>query len=380
VTLSSLDRTVALVTSAVRAEVGVASADEFACLLPTDADTWEGAVKWVAELGFGPLLHATLVRSGLSERVPDSAREKLRRLAMGSTAAETVRMSALRGVLAILEPTGFEVFAIKGAAFSILIPERARLRRSADLDLWVPGRAATEANRVLREAGYPLRFTQVPEDPRKWHCQPVMSPEGVMIELHRRPWVQPLAGEDGPSAHTRIEHELLDRPALVPSREDLIVIAAAHAAVGRVTPDYLVALWDIGALARCGSVDWALVGELARRIGCLRGVRAVLSRVALLELADVPAELRMSPKRESAACITTAGQFESGSALRDIWRRRHALDGPGVWLRSAWIALPQAPPLDRRLPGLMARRMTRLARDLTVSTRPDNHGAARGQR
>ncbi len=299
---------------------------------------------------------------------------------MGSAAAETVRMSALRGVLAILEPAGFEVFAIKGAAFSILMPEHARLRRSADLDLWVPGRAATAANQVLQQAGYALRFTQVPEDPRKWHCQPVMSPEGVMIELHRRPWVQPLAGEDGPFAHARIEHELLDRPALVPSREDCIVIAAAHASVGRVTPDYLVALWDIGVLARGSEIDWAQVGELARRIGCLRGVRAVLSRVASLELADVPSELRMSPRRERVARVTAAGQFESGSALRDIWHRRYALDGLAVWLRSAIVALPQAPPLDRRLPGLMARRMTRLARDLTGSARPENHGAARGQR
>ncbi len=377
-TPSSLDSTVALTTSAIRVEAGVASADELARLLPTEA--WARTIKWVAKLGFGPLLHAALVRSGLSDRVPDHQRERLRRLALGSAAAEAVRMGSLRGVLAILEPAGFEVFAIKGAALSVLMPEHALLRRSGDIDLWVPGRAATDANRVLQQAGYPLRFTQVPEDPRKWHCQPVMSPEDVMIEVHRRPWVQPLAGEDGPSPHTSIEHEFLDRPALIPSREDLIVIVAAHASVGRVTPDYLVALWDIGALARQSEIDWAQVGELARRIGCLRGVRAVLSRVAMLELADVPAELRLSPKRERDARITTAGQFEGGSALRDIWRRRHALDGLGVWLRSAWSALPQAPPLDRRLPGLVARRVTRLARELIRQTSPKDYETAEGER
>lgn len=348
------DPTARLAVAVIRETLGVAAEGELGHALPRDAHAWADAMARLPRAGVTPALHATLAARELQAQVPLQVLERLRRMAIAAAAAEAVRFSALGGVLETLEPSGFEVFAIKGAALSVLMPAYAQLRPAADVDVWVPGRAANDANRLLQERGYKLRDAESAEDARKCHCPPLVSPgDGTVIEVHRRPWLSPHQVDAPPCAHTRVHHEQLNRPARVPATEQLIVIQAAHAAVGDTAPGNLRTIWDVAALARLGRTDWALVAELAARIGSLRGVKAVLSRVALLGLAEVPAQVRISPRAEARVRVTWADNSRPRSTISRIWRRCAALDGPTDWLRTGLLALPLA---GRRSPAPARRR------------------------
>ena len=348
------DPTARLAVAVIRETLGVAAEGELGHALPRDAHAWADAMARLPRAGVTPALHTTLAARELQAQVPLQVLERLRRMAIAAAAAEAVRLSALGGVLETLEPAGFEVFAIKGAALSVLMPAYAQLRPAADVDVWVPGRAANDANRLLQERGYKLRDAESAEDARKCHCPPLVSPgDGTVIEVHRRPWLSPHQADAPPCAHTRVHHEQLNRPARVPATEQLIVIQAAHAAVGDTAPGNLRTIWDVAALARLGRTDWALVAELAARIGSLRGVKAVLSRVALLGLAEVPAQVRISPRAEARVRLTWADNSRPRSTISRIWRRCAALDGPTDWLRTGLLALPLA---GRRSPAPARRR------------------------
>lgn len=361
------ERPVAIAVAAMRERLGVAGAEELSLALDSPLTAPEVAELTHARLG-GLVLDA-LTRHGLEGALPEQSVAELRALALRTVAAESVRLRVLARAVAALEAAGFQIFAIKGAALSALVPEHMALRPSTDLDLWVPGAAATAANRVLIDCGFPLDDEVTPEDPRKWHCQPLRSPEGIMIELHRRPWHCRRGCETGPQAPDRIAHPLVPGGIPVPGVEEMIVIAAVHAALNRATPGHLMTLWDIGALAGLRAVDWEQVADLSRRLEVLRGVRAVLSRAALLGLADPPAELRLPPVAEARVRLTLAANQERGSALLKMWQRREVADTLSNWLGCAAVSLPPAPPLDRRLPGLVVRRIGRGAREVMAAIR-----------
>lgn len=361
------ERPVALAVAALRDRVGVGDPGELAALLASPLADEEAEALMRARLG-GLVLDA-LTRRGLEGAVSAEALARLRQLALRTLTSETVRLRVLARVLDALEPAGFAVYATKGAALSALVPEHMSLRPSTDLDLWVAGPAAADANRVLLDHGFRLDDEVTPEDPRKWHCQPVRSPEGVMIELHRRPWLCRRECATGPEAPERIAHPLVPRGIPVPGIEDTIVISAVHAALNRATPGHLMTLWDIGALVQRYPVDWEQVEGLSHRLQVLRGVRAVLSRVALLELARPPTGLRLPADAEARIRFTLAQDQERGSALRNIWQRRRAVDTLSNWLGCAAVSLPAPPPLDSRLPGLVSRRVARGAREVLAAIR-----------
>ena len=335
------DPSVRLAVALVRENLGVAGEGELAQALPPEADSWQAATDRLRTAGLLGLPYGELVKRGLEGSVAPEVLERLRATAIGAATGDALRMRALDHVLGLLEPAGFEVFPIKGAAFSVLMPKHAQVRTAADLDLWVPGRAAEDANRLLQEHGYARLKGEGPEDSRRWHCHGLLSPEGgILVELHRRPWRCPREREAAPPSHARISHEQLTHRVAVPALEQLIVIQAAHAAVSEAAPGDLRTLWDVAALIRHGETDWDLVGELAARIGSLRGLKAVLSRVALLGLVAVPARLRMRPRDEEKLSVGGDDSLRPRTSLGRFRRRGAALDGRWNWLRTLLVALP----------------------------------------
>jgi len=353
--------------AAVRDRMGVAEPGEFVAAVEGNLSL--KAIFWMVEKRLGGLLLDRLAHHGLDDLLPEPEGTDVRRIAVGAVIGETLRMRALARVLEVLEPAGFAVYAIKGAALSAVLPEHSALRPSCDLDLWVPGPAAGAANELLLQTGFVRRDAATPEDPRKWHCQPVCSPEGVLVELHRRPWICPRNLTTGPVRSMRLGHPLVPGGVPTPGVEEQVAIHAVHAALSRTTPGHVLTLWDIAALAQAFEIDWSIVANLVRSLGAMRGLRAVMSRVALLGLTEVPPEVRMSPAEEGRVVFRAVDSEDSTSALRAIWLRRRAVDSLSNWLGSARVALPTLPPPDRRFPGLVARRLRRGMGELLAAVR-----------
>ncbi len=358
-----------IAVAAIRDRLGVADEGEFVRAI--EAHLSPRTTRWLVQSRLGGVLLSGLARHAIEDALPEDARAAVRRNAVSAVTSEAVRLRVLARVLQALERAGFAVYAIKGAALSAAVPEHSALRHSCDVDLWVPGQAAGAANELLMGEGFVLRDTVTPEDPRKWHCQPLRSLEGILVELHRRPWVCPRELAIGPATGMRFDHPLVPGGVPTPGIEEQITIHAVHAALNRVTPGHMVTLWDIATLAQRFDVDWSLVADLSRRLAVMRGVKATLSHVALLGLVPVPAELRMTSAEEERLVIRPEEDVERSSTLRAIWLRRRAVDNLATWFGSAWVALPALPPADRRLPHLVARRVSRGAREVV--------GAIRGQ-
>jgi hypothetical protein len=353
--------------AAIRDQLGVADAGEFVRAI--EANLSLRTMYWMVESRLGGVLLDGLWRYEIEDKLPEEERATVRRIALSAVTDEAVRLRTLARALPLLEQAGFSVYAIKGVALSASMPEHSALRHSCDVDLWVPGPAAGAANELLMGKGFTLCDNVTPEDPRKWHCQPLRSPEGIMVELHRRPWVCPRELATGPTTSMRFDHALVPGGVPTPGIEEQITIHAVHAALNRVSPGHMVTLWDIAALAHAFEVDWSAVADLSRRLAVMRGVKSIMSRVALLGFVPVPAEVRMSPGEEERLVLRAEEDRERASTLRAIWLRKRAVDNLSNWLGSAWVALPPLPPADRRLPGLVTRRVSRGAREVMQAIR-----------
>jgi hypothetical protein len=328
-----------LAVAAMRTAAGVAGAGELETALPEEEREWDDVMERMYAMRLSPLLHRTLADSGLEGAIPPSVGEELHRRSMEAATVDIECLSALGAATAVLEEGGFTAFAIKGAALSIIMPQYAQLRRPGDIDLWVPGGRSEEAHRLMQRHGYanasprarPMRYYR--------HCVPLIGPDqSIVVELHRRPWLTFCEVDREPVSYRRISTN--GATVCVPALEELIVIQASHASVCDTTPGHILTLMDVARMANSNELDWEFVEELSRRIRSLRGVQAVLSRVALLELAEIPRELRMANEEEAAVMFDFASVFPAACKLSRIWRRRSPVDSVSAWLQTLITDIP----------------------------------------
>lgn len=214
-----------------------------------------------------------------------------------------------------LRETGIETVCLKGlAAAATLYPERD-LRAMADADLLVRPADLSHALRFLLSQGF-----AVGQEPTRhpWgfigdaSAEPLISPEGGNLDLHRHPDAWPL--HVGLSTEAVIggslEVQTPEGAVRVPRPEHQLLIAASNAARDLFDPPSLKLLIDgallLRAARRPGSpaarLDWAEIERCAGRGDSLRALRAYLSLIVLLgfDASEIPQRLLLGPRRPAA--------------------------------------------------------------------------------
>jgi hypothetical protein len=201
-----------------------------------------------------------------------------------------------------LHAQGLPVLLLKGAALTRLLYGPGE-RFMTDVDILVPARRWSDAVGALLAAGYRLHNpTDRPLTLAHYYNYPLITPGGVLLEVHRRLCGWPLFDVDHAGLFERARQD--GDGLLVPDPADLFVTLGVHAAKhGWTLP--LRSYLDGRLLLRSGAVDRGVVLARARAWKVLRATRR------WLQLIDLPAAI--PPARGSAALW---------------WRIVRASDGP----------------------------------------------------
>jgi len=210
-----------------------------------------------------------------------------------------------------LRAAGIETVCLKGLGSAAMIYPQPELRTMADADLLVLPADLGRALRFLRQKGFV--FGQEPTR-SPWgyigdaSAEPLVSPEGVNLDLHQHPDSWPL--------HLGLPTEAVFADSLarttpegivrVPRAEHQILIAASHAARDLFDAPSLKLLLDGAFLLhartdrgpdREPALDWPELSRRARHGDSLRALQAYLTLLAELGLTPgkLPAGLLLPP-------------------------------------------------------------------------------------
>ncbi|MEQ8343957.1 MAG: nucleotidyltransferase family protein [Sneathiellaceae bacterium] len=209
-----------------------------------------------------------------------------------------------------LRQAGIETVCLKGLAAAAALYPEPELRAMADADLLVRPADLSHALRYLLSQGF-----AVGQEPTRhpWgfigdaSAEPLISPEGGNLDLHRHPDAWPLHG--GLSTEEvlagSLEVETPEGRVRVPRPEHQLLIAASNAARDLFDPPSLKLLIDGALLLRAGrrpgmpatGLDWAEIEQLARGGDSLRALRTYLSLIVLLGFdgTGIPQRLMLAP-------------------------------------------------------------------------------------
>ncbi len=296
-------------------------------------------------------LHARLAGAALRNplRLPESLLTESRRILRRNSAEWLQRRAAMLATSELLAKVGIPSAPLKMAALvihGVTCPER---RRAVDIDLLVPDAQISAARTALLAAAYVEDATT----PSPHQAQPLRSPNGVCVELHRT--IPGVWSRD--SAHLTFDaaqHEGLlvqtdwdGRTWSVPTRSllasHLLVHGIAHHGFGPGTYPPFQMLSDLCDLRES---DWRLaspeVGQLCGRTLSEQEIQATDEAVSQLISGDMnDVERGDSPAaRLIRHCAASALDPDYASALRlrsVFWRL--AEDSP-------WAALARKTQLD----------------------------------
>lgn len=261
-------------------------ADPLAAARPLD---WVGLYRLASAQLVAPHLYARLAARGCLDRVPGEVREALAGLHWLNAQRNERLRAVLRDTVRLLNAAGIEPLLLKGAI--ALLPDQypqAGARMLSDLDLALMDAEATEAEALLRAAGY--RDADNIPDPDHYtlnhhHLAPLFHPSGDgYVELHRNLLVarvptEALSLEQVRAAATPLDWE--GARVWVPSLEHRLLHNALHHQVqndafcnDQRDLRQMLEFAQLGALPGAAAIDWA--ARLARldRLGCGSAVRA----------------------------------------------------------------------------------------------------------
>lgn len=248
------------------------------------AETWTLAAQLAREQRLGPHGHGALARRP-EVRVPESVADEWRAAYRANGFTLLTQRRALHAALAVLKDAGIEAVALKGAALAWTVWPRPAERAMRDLDLLIAPADAPRAYRLLRSAGWhgPDPHGDFLEQMAEveTHLPPLVSPEGVCLELHGHVWRSPSAPggtmpvSDSVGLMARARHDPR-AGARVPAPADMLahlVVHGAHAHLFNVGP---LLLADVDYLTRAGGIDWPLYWQRAERDRYARASTLVL--------------------------------------------------------------------------------------------------------
>lgn len=265
-----------------------------------DGAGWQALDRLAALHRLQPLLHA---ERGHDLSIPNAIRDSWRsahRLAAIQALAVQAGLAECHG---LLEQEGYQPVALKGAWLARHAYPEPALRPMRDLDLWVPAQSILDANAALRGAGYtelePPEMALADMVRLDKHMPPLLSPRGVVVELHHRLWephgrldhASPKADEAAIRARAIVDGDGIRT--LHP--QDTLAHLIVHAVYSHRLDCGPLLLSDIAFLLRAAPVDWPKFWAEAAAGRWQSGARLVLELVqhwrpdAPIELAGEPA-------------------------------------------------------------------------------------------
>ena len=211
---------------------------------------------------------------------------------------------------------GIPCLVMKGgwlAEFAYAAPGERAMR---DIDLMIPLGHALDAYRTLLAEGWSgPDCTADRFDPilaAEAHLPPLVSPEGIVCELHVRPWASRpglpsnFAGAMWERAHTDAGHPVLSYPAAT----DTLLHLCVHAAYVHRFDNGPVLVADIAQTVRTHPIDWTLLNAEADRIGATPGLVLCLALAKRWTDADIDLPVETPPDVLHAASGLMAGRVE----------------------------------------------------------------------
>lgn len=269
-----------------------------------DPDQWQALDRLAALHRLQPLLHA---ERGSDRAVPNAIRDGWRAAHRLSAMQALAMQAALEECCALLEQAGHQPVALKGSWLARHAYPAPALRPMRDLDIWVPVDGVLSAYELLLGCGYAMAeppemaLDQVVRLDK--HMPPLLSPRGVMVELHHHLWepagrldhASPSADEAAIRGRARIDSAGIRT--LAP--QDTLAHLIVHAVYSHRLDCGPLLLTDIDFLLRAAPIDWARFWAAAAAGNWQSGARLVLELVqawrpgAPIELAGMaaPAEL-----------------------------------------------------------------------------------------
>ncbi len=292
--------------------------------------------------------------------------------------AAAVQVSCLqhlaRQIAAVAAEVGTDIVFLKGTALHLAGIPQPGSRAMGDVDLLAPLAAAAALQDALVRAGHREQGQRQPSDWESGHLPPLVSPHGLVSEVHLRVKRVRLAADAPATADDLLAAGLVQpAPGLpphchLPSHDLLVAHLLVHGiaqhgdkpaayAPARLLSDLADLAWsgDRWQAFFAGPFAW-IAGEVTRR-----EVAAVLAVVERLGRGDDPAAVARAGDDAAQVLRHLVAAAQAPSYLRELWLRRRMGGEFGPTSRSLLAAVwPPRAALDARL-GAGAGAPTRVA-------------------
>lgn len=250
-----------------------------------DDRQWDELDRIAAMHRLQPLLHA---RHADHPALPQAIAARWRAARRQAAMVAMAQQAELKRTFDLLEGSGFEPVALKGAWLAChAYPDPAQ-RPMRDIDLLVSPQRVLGAFELLVGAGYvqlePAEMALADIVRLGKHMPPLGSPGGIVIELHHRLW-EPDGSLDFASPRSD-ETELMSRSRLASDGirylepSDLLAHLIVHAVYSHRLDCGPLLLPDIAHLLEVAVIDWPAFWAEAAANGWRDGARLVLELVA----------------------------------------------------------------------------------------------------
>lgn len=314
------------------------------------AAQWQMLDALAAQHRLQPLLHA---RRGDCALVPEDLRAGWHRAYRAAALDALHHKGELARTIALLRTGGFAPLALKGAWLAWHAYPDPALRPLRDLDLLLDPASVISAWELLAAQGYVPDAADLPlEDAVRLdkHLPPLVSPRGVVVELHQR-----LGEAPGRTDHAaprldpaKVRANAIDVDGVTfPAPPDMLAHLIVHAVYDHRLDCGPLLLTDMAALLGVAPIDWPAFWGTATAGGWRDGARLVLELVArhdpTLPIAfdqgpTVPAALGAAAPdlllqdlatRQSAGVVATFAAAGPAALLRRLGARRSDPEGQG---------------------------------------------------
>ena len=313
-----------------------------------DPAEWQELDRLAALHRLAPLLHA---ERGHDEVVPNAIRDGWR-AAHRHAAIQALAIGAeLEDCCAILEHAGHQPIALKGAWLTRHAYPAPALRPMRDLDIWVPVEGVLSAYQVLLGCGYVM--AEPPEMALEdivrldKHMPPLLSPRGVVIELHHHLWepagrldhVSPSA--DGAAIRGRAKLDAAGIRMLAP--QDTLAHLIVHAVYSHRLDCGPLLLTDIDFLLRAAPIE--LAGDPAPPELLEMAPDLLLQELDTRQSAQLAATLKTGPGKLIQRLLGRRSAAGEAAVTRDM---RHEGGALGWAASRAWRSASQLARSDVR--------------------------------
>ena len=243
-----------------------------------DDGDWTTLMKWTAMHRVGPLLHWSLTRYRLTDKIPARWLSELSRNRQSATLRHLEMVGELVSLHRLLAAENIPHQALKGSYLASFNYPEAGMRPCRDIDILVPKEQAVASLRVLEKNGWRVR----PEANEQnleliKHFPGLISPSGrTALEIHVR-LLSPGSGtaprEDLSYTPGYWERSVSERMAgediAFPHPTDTLLHLVCHAAEEHFYVNGPLTLADLSFLIDKQELNWPLFWSNAERIGAL---------------------------------------------------------------------------------------------------------------